>query len=198
MLRIAGAAGALLLFAPMAVEIVRTKGGGQSFTTWMLWAMLDSILAVSTIFERGNFLLPLGYAIGGWLLTALLLARTRLTWGRLDTVVLALVAGCLAGWALGSARLAIIMTTTAVCLAGIPGLLELWRQPQRAVARIWAGYALTNVLAFFGGTAMTVEERLAPGAFALLSLVMFIAGRRDVLLPQTHPRRQPGGRATPS
>ncbi|MGH7975057.1 MAG: hypothetical protein ACREDS_04615 [Limisphaerales bacterium] len=178
-LRIAGAAGTLILFVPMAVEIVKTNGGGQSLSTWMLWTMLDTTLTISTIVRHGNFLLPLAYAIGGWILTTLLLTRVRFVWNRLDSVILALVVCCLACWKFGGAEFAIIVTTAAVCFAGIPGLIELWRNPQRAVGNIWAGYALANALAFFGGTAMTVEDRLAPGVFSVLSLVMFVAGRRE-------------------
>ena len=55
----------------------------------------------------------------------------------------------------------------------------MWRNPQRTVGNIWAGYALANCLAFAGGTAMTVEERFSPAIFAVLSLLMFAASRRD-------------------
>lgn len=177
-LKIAGGVGALALFVPMAIGAVR-DGGGQSFATWILWACLDSILTVSTILQQGNFLLPLGFAVGGWVLTGILLVKGRFAWSRLDTVILVLVLGCLAGWKLGGAQTAIIAATLAICVAGIPGLLELWRQPQRAIGNLWAGYVLANGLAFLGGTAMTVPERFAPALFAAFSLLMFLASRKD-------------------
>ena len=103
-LKLAGGLGALALFVPMAIEVMRDGGGGQSFATWVLWAALDSILTVSIIQQHGNFLLPLGFAIGGVVVTGLLLAKGRLAWGRLDTLILALVLGCLAGWKLGGPK----------------------------------------------------------------------------------------------
>jgi len=184
-LKIAGGLGALALFVPMAVEVMKDGGGGQSFATWVLWAALDSILTVSVIQQHGNFLLPLGFVIGGVVVTGLLLAQGRFAWGRLDTVILALVLGCLAGWKLGGAKPATVAATTAICVAGIPGMIELWRNPQRQVGNIWGGYVLANGLAFLGGTAMTVQERFAPGVFAAFSLLMFLASRKPVSRPPT-------------
>jgi len=177
-LKIAGGISALALFIPMAVRIVKDGGAGQSFATWLLWAALDTILAASIIEQRGNFLLPLGFALGSAVMTLLLLARGRFAWSRVESVTLILVLGCLFGWRLGGARIATIAATTGICLAGIPGLVELWRNPQRAVGNIWGWYVLANGLAFLGGTAMTVEERFAPGMFAAFSLLMFLASRR--------------------
>ena len=177
-LKIAGGLGALVLFVPMAVEMIKDGGAGQSFATWMLWAALDTILTISLFLQRGNYLLPLGFAVGGIVLTTLLLVKGRFAWGRMDSVILVLVLGCLIGWRLGGAKTVAVAATTGICLAGIPGLVELWRNPQRKVGNIWGWYVLTNGLAFLGGTSMTLEERFAPGVFAVFSLLMFVASRR--------------------
>ena len=177
-LKIAGGIGALALFVPMAVEVVKDGGAGQSFATWLLWAALDTILTVSLFLQHGNYLLPLGFAAGGIVLTTLLLLKGRFAWGRMDNVILLLVLGCLTGWKLGGAKTATVAATLGICLAGIPGLVELWRNPQRKVGNIWGWYVLANGLAFWGGTAITVEERFAPGVFAAYSLLMFFASRK--------------------
>jgi hypothetical protein len=177
-LKLAGGMGTLLMFIPMAREIIKRNGAGQSFSTWLLWAMLDSTLAASTIIQHGNFLLPLGFAVGSWVLATLLVIKGRFAWGWLDSAVLAFVLVCLAGWIFGGARMAIIFATLAIALATLPGLIELWRHPQRSVGNVWAGFALTNTLSFAGGTAMTIEERFSPAIFAILALMMVIASRK--------------------
>lgn len=181
-LKIAGGAGTLAMFIPMAMAIVKRGGEGQSFATWLLWSALDTILSVSTIWQHGNFLLPLGYAIGGWVLTFLLVGKGRFGWGKLDNAVLALVIGCLVGWKTGGAHTAIICATLATSFATIPGFVELWQRPVHAVGNIWAGYALTNALSFFGGTAMTIEERFTPAVFTILSLLMVVASRKEIFI----------------
>jgi hypothetical protein len=177
-LKIAGGIGALALFVPMAVEAIKDGGAGQSFATWLLWAVLDTILTISLFLQRGNYLLPLGFAAGGVALTTLLLVKGRFAWSRMDSVILALVLGCLIGWRLGGEKTATVAATLGICLAGGPGLVELWRNPQRKVGNIWGWYVLANGLAFLGGTSMTLEERFAPGVFAVFSLLMFVASRR--------------------
>src|ERR1035441_10001017 len=122
-LKLAGGIGALALFVPLAVEMIKDGGAGQSFATWMLWAALDTILTISIFQRHGNFLLSLGFAVGGVALTVLLLVKGRFAWGRMDSVILALVLGCLICWKLGGPAAAIVATTTGICLAGIPGLI---------------------------------------------------------------------------
>jgi len=188
-LKIIGGLGALALFVPLAAGIIKDGGAGQSFATWILWTALDIILTLSIIRQHGNFLLPLGFAFGSAGMTLLLLVKGRFAWGRMDCVTLALVLGCLGGWALGGAKTATVAATTGICLAGIPGLIELWRNPQRAVGNLWGWYVLANGLAFLGGTAMTVRERFAPGAFAAFSVLMFMASRKQ---PAARPPQPPG------
>jgi len=183
-LKLAGGVGALALFVPMAVEMIKDGGAGQSFATWFLWAVLDTILTISIFERRGNFLLPMGFAVGGVALTVLLLLKGRFAWNRLDSMILTLVLGCLLCWKLGGPTVAIVATTLSICLAGIPGLVELWRNPQRKVGNIWGWYVLANGLAFLGGTAMTVEERFAPAMFAAFSLLMFGASRKSAAARQ--------------
>ena len=177
-LKLAGGALALLLFIPMIAETLRAGGAGQSFATWLLWAALDVILVGSLVQQHGNFLVMLGFAIGDIALAGLLLWQRRVAWGWFETVILLLVAGCLAVWRFGGAREATLASTAGVCIAGMPGLVKLWKNPERKLGNIWAGYALANLFSFLGGTAMTVEERFAPGAFAVFSLMMFAASRK--------------------
>lgn len=177
-LKIAGGVLALLLFIPMALQILNEHGAGQSFATWILWAAMDSILAASTIVRHGNYFLPLGFAIGGVVMTILLLAKRRYAWSQLDNAILVLVVICVVAWKFGGARTAIVASTLATGIATVPGLVELWRRPNRTVGNIWGAYTLANFLAFLGGTAMTIEERFTPVIFTFLSLLMFLAGRR--------------------
>ena len=176
-LKLAGGFLALLLFLPLIIEILKEDARGQSCATWFLWGVLDTVLTISVIAQHGNFWLPLGFAIGDVLLVFLLLAKGRFQWGKFETGILVLVLGCLAAWKLAGPRIATIAATLGICVAGLPGLLAMLKQPQRKVGNIWAAYALANALSFFGGTAMTIQERFAPGVFALCSLAMFAASR---------------------
>lgn len=179
-LKIAGGLLALLLFIPMIIGILKEGAEGQSCASWLLWGALDTMLAISIIEQRGNFLLPLGFAIGDVLLVLLLLTKGQFKWGIFETVILALVAICVIAWKLEGPKIATIAATLGICIAGVPGVIAIWKKPQRKLGIVWAGYVLANGLSFFGGTAMIIEERFAPGVFAIGSFAMFVASRRKV------------------
>jgi hypothetical protein len=176
-LKIAGGVLALLLFIPLIISVLKEGVEGQSCATWFLWGLLDTVLTISVVEQRGNYFLPLGFAIGDVLLVILLLTKGRFRWGIFETVILAMVIGCLVAWKLAGPKMATISATMGVCVAGIPGWLAMLKHPQTKVGNVWAGYAVANTLSFFGGTAMTIQERFAPGIFALCSLAMFAASR---------------------
>jgi hypothetical protein len=177
-LKIAGGLLALLLFIPMITGILKHGAEGQSGATWLLWGALDTVLAISIIEQRGNFLLPLGFAIGDVLLVILLVAKKKFSWGLFETGILAMVIACMVAWKLAGSRTATIASTLGVAIAAVPGFVAMLKQPQRKVGNVWAGYVVANGLSFLGGTAMTVEERFAPAVFGLCSLAMFLASRR--------------------
>jgi len=174
-LKLAGGAMALAVYVPMIVEIIRARGAGQSFATWALWAVLDIILTVTLWQQHGNYLLSLGFAVGGVVLAAVLLAQGSWNWGRFETVIVLMVLASLTVWQFSGPRNATIAVTAAVCIAGVPGFVDMLRNPQPAAAKLWAGFTVANLLAFFGGTAMTVEERLVPAAFTGLCALMVVA-----------------------
>ncbi|MCX6894262.1 MAG: hypothetical protein NTZ16_01880 [Verrucomicrobia bacterium] len=177
-LKITGSVMALALFVPLMLAVLADGGAGQSFATWALWAALDSILTVSLYQQHGNYWASIGFALGGMVMTALLLWRRRWDWGWLETVILVLVLVCLAVWRFSGAAGAILAATAGICIAGIPGLVALWRNPERRVGTVWAWYVVANAISFFGGRAMTAEERFAPGMFTLFSVLMVLASRR--------------------
>jgi len=168
----------LAMYVPLVVDVIRRRGVGHSFAMWSLWAMLDSIATASLVVQQGNFLLTGGFALGSILLTLLLLRYRRFKWGSLEWVVSMLVLLCLALWLFAGPGTATIATTLAIVTASVPGLVELWRAPDPLAARIWAGFFVANCLALLGGESWSIQERFAPAAFALQTLVMFLAGNR--------------------
>jgi len=174
-LKLAGGLIAMGLYVPMIVEIIQARGAGQSFASWGLWAVLDSILTITLWQQHGNYLLSLGFALGGIVLAVVLLVQGGWAWGKFETVIALMVLAGIAVWKFSGPRNATIAVTAAVCIAGIPGFVEMLRKPQPAAGKLWAGFTVANVLAFFGGTAMTVEERLVPTAFIGLCGLMVLA-----------------------
>lgn len=189
-LKIFGGVLAMLMYAPLILDTFRKHGAGQSFAMWALWAGLDSTVTISLIVQRGNFWLPLGLAAGSVTLALLLLRQGRFAWSRFETVILALVVACLAVWHYSGPQWATVATTAAIVIAGIPGMAELWHNPQPALGRIWAGYTIANLLALWGGAGWTIEERFAPGVFTVQTVVFVALAYRGQ--PPNLTRKTPG------
>jgi len=189
-LKISAGVLALVLYLPLIRSAWRDNGAGHSFAMWALWAVLDTTITISLILRDGNFWLTAGFAAGSIILSLALLAKGRFTWGGLETVVLLLVLACLAIWKFSGPRRAIVATTLAIFIAGLPGLIELWKNPQPSVARIWLGYTIANLMAFLGGSTWTLEERFAPSIFAVQTLALTVVGYRTK--PRSDPMSPPG------
>ena len=172
----------LAMYFPLVMDVIRRGGRGQSFAMWALWAMLDTTVTVALVVQHGNFFLTAGFSVGSILLSVMLLVRGQFKWGRLEWMVLVLVLFCLAAWAIAGPRWATITSTLAIIAAGIPGMVEIWRHPDEVAARVWAGFALANILALVGGEDWSVEQRLPSAAFTLQTLIMFIIGNRNRLM----------------
>lgn len=178
LLKISGGILALLLFIPLIRGIIKEGAQGQSCATWFLWGLLDIILTISLIEQHGNFHMPLGFAVGDLLVFVLLIVKRNFRWGLFDTAIMLMVVGCIIGWKMAGPKLATVSATLGVAIAIIPGLREMLKHPQRTIGNVWAGYTFANLLSFFGGSAMTIEERFTPGVFAVCSLAMYAASRR--------------------
>jgi hypothetical protein len=178
LLKISGGALGLLMYVPLVISAVRDRGAGQSFATWGLWALLDTTVTVSLIVQRGNFWLTAGFATGSIILALVLLGQGRFEWGRLETVILLLVLVCLGLWKFSGPKVATVAAAVAITIAGLPALVELWRNPQPAIAHVWAGYTVASLLSFLGGTEWSIEERFAPGVFTVQSLALMVMGYR--------------------
>jgi len=180
-LRVSSGVLALLLYVPFVMRALKDGGEGQSFAMWALWAVLDTTMTIALIAQGGNYLLTAGFSIGSIVLAFTLLAQGRASWSWFETLILVMVLICLGVWKVSGPKMATVATTVAILIAGIPGAVELWRHPQPAVGRLWGGYAVANLLAFVGGHSWTIEERLAPGAFTLQTLLMLAVGYRRQL-----------------
>lgn len=170
----AGGLLAFLLYIPLIRGILNGKVK-QNFAAWFLWVSLDTILLVSTIIEKGNFLLLVFYVIGGSLVTASLLYKKLFKWTWFEWFILALVIICLVVWNMSGSKTAIVASTLAVFIAGVPQIVESWIKPDRQSGLIYMGYVVANFLSLLGGKGWTIEERFYPATCVVLCGLIAIA-----------------------
>ncbi len=164
---------AICLYVPLCLQIFSGKTV-QNFATWMLWAILDAIAAAATISQEGNFLLPLAYSVGSTLVTLSILKSKNFKWTWFETMDTFMVGICLVIWHNSGARTAIIASTMAVVIAGLPQTVESLKKPREQPFLIYLGFFTTSILTTIGGKDWSVEERFYGYSCAVMGLVILI------------------------
>jgi hypothetical protein len=161
------------MYPPLVWQILRRKVT-QNLASFLLWGMLDAVAAASIIFQKGNWYLPAAYVLGCIaVVTSLVIVKTW-AWTNFETFVSFLVVICLIGWAISGPRLATILSTTGVVLAGIPQLIDTYKKPDEQPLLSYFGFTIANTLGVLGGAAWTIEERLYPAACVVLCGAVWI------------------------
>lgn len=157
-----GGAVALLAYLPLWKQVA---GGNvrQNLLSWALWAMLDGIAAATIIFQGGNFLLPLAYAVGGLVTTFVILKfGGRARWTRFESLVSFLVLASIFIWLISGNKMATIASTIGMLIAGMPQLIDAWKNPKNMPLLAYLLYFVANCFSVLGGENWSIEERFYP------------------------------------
>lgn len=146
----------------------------QSFAAFLLWGMLDTIAMITSIFEQGNFWLPLSNSLGASLVAILLIVKKQVVWTWVESLTAFLVVACLIVWSAAGERAGLIASTIAVLIASVPQMIDTYKRPQATPATAYAVFLLADVLSIFAGKGWTIEERFYPVIGALLSVVILL------------------------
>src|SRR3989344_6140324 len=187
---LAGGILALIAYLPLWWKLW-SGSATQNLATWILWTMLDCIIAASIIFQDGNFLLSVMYAIGS-AITVLCIVRSGVTyqWSWLDTLTASLVLGSMLIWYFsGDAKTATVASTGAIVIAGIPQLSDAWKNPRDMPILVFWGYLIANCLSAAGGASWGIEARIFPTVMAMFSAAMILIATRRLWFPRRIPRQ---------
>ena len=185
-LTLAGSALALLTYFPLWKQI-RSGSVKQNLLTWALWSTLDAVIAGTIIVQKGSFLLPVVYALGGSM-TVFFIARSRskARWTWFESMVSFLVLASMVIWYVSGSKVATVASTVAMLIAGIPQIADAWKKPKDMPLMAYSSYFVANCLSTAGGKNWSIEERFYPvsaGAFCLL--IPVLAAWRVFVRPST-------------
>lgn len=144
----------------------------QNFASWILWAALDGITAATIVCQKGNFLLAVVYSIGSAATAFAIYKRRSIEWTWFETMATTLVVGCMLVWKISGAWLATIAGTAAVMTAGMPQIVDAYRNPTKSPLANWILFAIANMFSVFGGKEWSVEERLYPACCTLYCILI--------------------------
>jgi hypothetical protein len=170
----------------------------QNFTSWMLWAVINIITAVTTFLQKGNYWLPTGYALGAIMITIFLLSKRQIIWTKTGTITTILVVICLIvwwqmgnfvifhktnnlfiWWQMGN-KAAIIISVIAMLIASVPQAIDTFKNSSLSLAIIYFIFGMADFLSFLGGSSWSIEEKLYSGSELFVSLFLIVFSIRKI------------------
>jgi hypothetical protein len=149
--------------------------------------VLDLISAIAIFIKKGYPLLTILFVIGSGYISFYLYRNNKRTWNPIDNFIVFLIFICCIVWYRSGEIMAIIASTTAVLLAGIPQLISVAKNPNKSLLPIFYSFTIGNLFFFFvslysGKELFEFEEfvkfYIVPVANGLMSLVYVLLSFR--------------------
>jgi hypothetical protein len=170
-LKIIGSVVALAAYLPLWYGIIKNTVK-VSFSTYLLWAMLDGIIATTIVTLGGkDYWLPIGFTAGSGVTAALLLYKKQAGWNLVDTITAALVMASLLAWDILGTETGIIASVSALCLASIPQIFLSIEDPASIPRLPYVLFAFADICSLIGSKSWKLEEVL----FSLAATVVTVA-----------------------
>ena len=177
---------ALCLYLPLSYQILKGQVK-QNFATWILWGLLDGVVAASLYAQSGNWHLPAAYVCGCTLVLVCMFRATTFEWSNFETFICVLVGMCIVGWYFSGPWMATVLASISMALATLPQIKQAFDSPEEMPLGTYVGYVFVNVMSTIGGKNWSVEERLYSGICAVLTIVIVICALQRYL-PSFKPR----------
>lgn len=148
----------------------------QSFATWILWLALDGIVLRGIIVQHGSPILFSVFTFGTLIVTIVLIVKKQFAWGKFESFVAFLVGVCIAIYLTSGAYMATIATTAALSIAGIPQVIDTYKNPHQTSTTAYLLFTISSLLAIIGADAWTVPDRLPQtNSFGFCIIIMLLS-----------------------
>ncbi len=122
---IASATGAYIIWGYQATRKTLKQGEGPSFSSLILWSIIDTTMWVNTYRANNDQALIATYTILTVALTLILVIRKRFGWNKTDSRVAGLAFTCLLISYLTAPIIGVLCAALSISAAGIPNLISI-------------------------------------------------------------------------
>ncbi len=164
--------GTISAYIIMIAGIIKNKGKGQNFFTWLLWAVLDLLLYILTEEEKGSCLSLVFGCVLGSSITTLFLIRYEIKWKQKEWITLTTTSIFVTIWIYsGSNTLGLVLAVVSQLIAGWPLMEESWKNPEDGLTLIsYLIFILVYCLSILDSPNWEIQNVLFPIAFLIYSI----------------------------
>jgi hypothetical protein len=169
-------------YVPYIIAILRKQTKPMK-ASWLIWAILDSILFASMLYAKSMNWQMVGVVAGVWIVFFLALKFGTPGWKKLDKFCL-IGAGCsIALWAItGDPVVGIVTSITANAIGSVPTILSTWEDPSHESRLAWTLAFVSSTLTLLGNSNWTLAAAAQPIMFEVVQVAM-------MFLLYVHPNR---------
>ena len=160
-----------------AVNVWTRRVPPSTPASWLMWAILDMLLLATTLANHQPGWLPGAWTLGACSAAFALFVRGRWVWSYKETISAIGAAICAYVWLAHGALLGLLAGIAAMNIAGVPNMIDLWRNPIRGTWPVW-GFTLVACFCTllvsdwsFSGIILAVTSMFFNGI--LLAVVLF-------------------------
>jgi len=166
----------ILISYLMIIKIIIKNPEGISFSSFVLWAILDCITAIMIFLKDGSWFLPALFTFLSIFVSIILWLKNERTWSKNDINISILILICIIFWFFTGETEGTIAATIAVILAGLSQLKMTIEKPKRETLYSWTIFTFGNFFFYMASDATLyeefVKERLCPFGNGLMSLII--------------------------
>ncbi|MEI7810470.1 MAG: hypothetical protein WCI41_02855 [bacterium] len=162
-------------------HVIKNDEKHQNFTSWSLWFVFDTIVAISTINADGNWILSLVYSISS-LAVIFMIARKdgfQIHLMEIITMIVIIFISVML-WIFTNNVKTIIVCTIAIAISSIPQIKNTWQKPNETPTVIYIYFAFAELLSFLGGESWQIKDKFYPGVEFVLCLFIILLSVRKV------------------
>lgn len=152
-----------------------------STASWCMIAVVDGVLLAATVAAGKPFWFPLSYVAGASVTTLSLLIRGTWHWSGKETFCAGGAATAAFLWVLQGPAAGVYAGVTALTLAGMPMLVEMWKCPIRETFSLWILLSLACVFTLLGsdGSLVTTALPWSSVAFNMPVALFSLRGKKE-------------------
>lgn len=163
-------------YTPLIVGIIKEKNDrSQTFTTWILYFLLDGITMFSTIEKDGNYVILFGFAVGSFIMSFILLYQRRISFTWLEAGTTLMVITSLIVWYLGGPYWTIVAGIVSEAIVGIYLIIRTFRYP--VVKYNFAGYfwfLIVSITTMIAATDWSIPQMGYACCETILNIIILI------------------------
>lgn len=161
---------------PLILGTLKQKeDGSQTLTTWGLYFLLDIITMFSSNKIDGSYVILLGFSVGSFVMSSILLYQGRIGWTWLETIMIILVGLCIGAWLTSGPYMAVIFGIMSEVIVGINLIIKTWKNP--VVKYNLVGYVvflIVSLLTFATAEDLSIKQAGYAICETILSIIILI------------------------